>query len=213
MSDMQSNDSTQAASLAVEISISDAIDLEQEGVPELMLLEEWATHAYALANQAPPVKLVSADDMDDSTIDDLATGLATGSVYEYDENADSDRHSNTALVCLRITDAEEIQRLNYEFREINKPTNVLSFPMQAVDGMLFDESELMMLGDIALCTTVINDEILQQHKMPEAHWAHMVVHGVLHLQGYDHIEDEDAKVMEQLETDILQQLGFDDPYQ
>jgi len=209
MSNMQSNDSTHAASLAVEISVSDAIDLDHEEVPELMLLEEWATVAYALANQAPPVKLVSADDLDDSTIDDLATG----SVYEYDENIDSDRHSNTALVCLRITDAEEIQRLNYEFREINKPTNVLSFPMQAVDGMLFDESELMMLGDIALCTTVINEEILQQHKMPEAHWAHMVVHGVLHLQGYDHIEDDDAKVMEQLETNILQQLGFDDPYQ
>jgi len=209
MSDMPSHDSTQATSLAIEISISDAIDLEHEGVPELMLLEEWASLAYALANQAPPVKLVSADDMDDSTIDDLATG----SVYEYDETTDSELHSNTALVCFRITDAEETQRLNYEFREINKPTNVLSFPMHAVDGMLFDESELMMLGDIVLCTTVINNEIIQQHKMPEAHWAHMVVHGVLHLQGYDHIEDDDARVMEQLESNILQQLGFDDPYQ
>jgi len=208
MSDMHTHDTSQATALAVEISVSDAINLEHEAVPELMLLEEWATVAYALANQAAPVKLVAVDDMGDSTIDDLATG----SVYEYAENMESEPHSHTALVCLRITDAEEIQRLNYEFREINKPTNVLSFPMQAVDGMLFDESELMMLGDIALCTTVINDEILRQHKMPEAHWAHMVIHGVLHLQGYDHIEDDDARVMENLESHILQQLGFEDPY-
>jgi len=208
MSDMQSQIPANAKTLAVEISISDAINIEHEGVPELGLLEEWACLAFELANQAPAIKQLSSADMNDATIDDLITG----SVYEYTEDI-NESHNDTALVCLRITDADEIQSLNYEFRGINKPTNVLSFPMQAVDGMLFDESELMMLGDIALCTTVINDEILKQHKTPEAHWAHMVVHGVLHLQGYDHIEDDDARIMENLESHILQQLGFENPYQ
>lgn len=200
---------SETASLAVDISISDAVDVEHDGVPELMLLEEWASLAYALAEPVHAVNLVSAADLEQSDIDDLEVG----SVYECAENEDEGRRHNAALVCLRITDAEEIQSLNYEFREINRPTNVLSFPMQSVDGILFDESDLMMLGDIALCVDVINDEILKQDKMPDAHWAHMVVHGILHLQGYDHEEDDEAKIMEKLETDILEQLGFDDPYQ
>jgi len=75
-----------------------------------------------------------------------------------------------------------------------------------------DEVDLKILGDLALCADVINTEAIEQHKPAQAHWAHMVVHGMLHLQGYDHIDEHQAEEMEALEIRILDQLGFDNPY-
>ncbi|RDH84962.1 MAG: rRNA maturation RNase YbeY [endosymbiont of Galathealinum brachiosum] len=116
------------------------------------------------------------------------------------------------VLSLRIVNLSESQQLNNDYRNKNKPTNVLSFPMQMESG--FDESLMLstMLGDLAICAEIVEKEADEQKKTLQEHWAHMVVHGMLHLQGFDHIEDEGALQMESLETQIMQQLGFSDPY-
>ncbi len=111
------------------------------------------------------------------------------------------------IASLQIVDRDEMQTLNKKYRDKDAPTNVLSFPMQ-----LPEEVGVKLLGDLALCVDVINEEAEQQGKQLRAHWAHMVVHGMLHLQGYDHIENADAGVMEAMEIDILKKLDFENPY-
>ncbi len=112
-----------------------------------------------------------------------------------------------AELTIRIVDVDEIQSLNRDYRHKDAPTNVLSFPFEAPPGV-----ELPLLGDVIICAQVVRDEARAQGKAEIAHWAHMVVHGVLHLLGYDHLEDDEAEEMEALEVEILQQLGFADPY-
>ena len=112
-----------------------------------------------------------------------------------------------AVASMQVATSEEIQQLNKQYRDKDKATNVLSFPMQSPE-----EVGVSLLGDIVLCAAVINSEAKQQSKAENAHWAHMVVHGMLHLQGFDHIRNEEAEEMEQLEIKILKQLGFDNPY-
>ncbi|MDH5518327.1 MAG: rRNA maturation RNase YbeY [Gammaproteobacteria bacterium] len=118
---------------------------------------------------------------------------------------------NAAQVTLRVVDEEESADLNEAYRGKNKPTNVLSFPMD-MPAEFLDVLDLVMLGDLVVCASVVSDEARQQGKTEKAHWAHMLVHGMLHLQGYDHISDADAETMEKLEIKLLSQLGFDDPY-
>ena len=115
-------------------------------------------------------------------------------------------------VTLRIVDADESQALNKEFRGKDKPTNVLSFPMEMPDEFA-QALELNLLGDLVVCAAIVEQESDQQKKTTDAHWAHMLTHGMLHLQGYDHINDDDAEAMETLEIKILKQSGFDNPYQ
>ncbi len=110
-------------------------------------------------------------------------------------------------VVVRIVDEAEITVLNREFRGKDAPTNVLSFPAEAMPGVDHD-----MLGDVVVCAPVVVEEAVVQHKDLEAHWAHMVIHGVLHLSGYDHIDDSDAEKMESKETAIMQGLGYADPW-
>jgi len=105
-------------------------------------------------------------------------------------------------VTLRIVGPAESRALNRRYRKKDKPTNVLSFP--------YDDPGL--LGDIVICAAVVNREAREQGKRREAHWGHMVVHGVLHLLGFDHIRPADAKVMERRERAILARLSFPDPY-
>jgi len=112
-----------------------------------------------------------------------------------------------AIASVLVATADEIQRLNKQYRDKDKPTNVLSFPMQSPE-----EVDVCLLGDIALCASIIKQEAKQQSKSEESHWAHMLVHGMLHLQGYDHITNDEAEEMEQLEIKILDQLGFNNPY-
>ena len=108
---------------------------------------------------------------------------------------------------VRIVDEAESHELNLTYRGKDRPTNVLSFPFECPD-----EVELPLLGDLVICRQVVEREAVEQEKPLMAHWAHMVVHGSLHLLGYDHIEDNEAEEMESLETQIMQGLGFDDPY-
>lgn len=112
-----------------------------------------------------------------------------------------------AEVTIRVVDIQESQQLNREYRGKDKPTNVLSFPFEAPQGM-----EIDLLGDLVICRQVVEQEAQDQNKPLMAHWAHMVVHGSLHLLGYDHIEDDEAEEMESLETEIMLDMGFEDPY-
>ncbi|MTD40689.1 rRNA maturation RNase YbeY [Erwinia sp. CPCC 100877] len=112
-----------------------------------------------------------------------------------------------AEVTVRLVDDAESHELNLTYRGKDKSTNVLSFPFEAPPGI-----ELPLLGDLVICRQVVEREAQEQSVTPEAHWAHMVVHGSLHLLGYDHIEDDEAEEMESLETEIMLALGYDDPY-
>jgi len=112
----------------------------------------------------------------------------------------------TAELSVRVVDDDEMRGLNRRFRLQDKSTNVLSFPC-AVPGM----PEL--LGDLVISQEVVRREASEQGKSVDAHFAHLVVHGVLHLLGYDHIAAEEAAVMEARERDILEQMGYADPYQ
>ncbi|KEI70523.1 rRNA maturation RNase YbeY [Endozoicomonas elysicola] len=117
-------------------------------------------------------------------------------------------HYKEAEISLLIVDEEEGTELNRQWRGKEGPTNVLSFPSD-----LPAELELPLLGDLVICVPVVEREAIEQKKSLNSHWAHMIVHGTLHLLGYDHIEDHEAEKMESLETDILGQLGYPDPYQ
>ena len=108
---------------------------------------------------------------------------------------------------VRIVDHEESQELNNTYRGKDNPTNVLSFPFEAPEDI-----PLALLGDLVICAPVVAQESQEQNKPLQAHWAHMVVHGTLHLLGFDHIEDDAAAEMEALEVQILDNLGFADPY-
>ena len=112
-----------------------------------------------------------------------------------------------AEVVIRLTDESESRRLNREFRGRDRPTNVLSFPYDPLPGVAPDH-----VGDLVVCAPVVALEARAQGKRPEAHWAHMVVHGMLHLQGFDHETEHQAIKMERVETDILTGLGYPDPY-
>jgi probable rRNA maturation factor len=113
-----------------------------------------------------------------------------------------------AEVSIGIVDEENSASLNMEYRGKNYATNVLSFPSD-----LPEDFDPPLLGDLALCAAVINKEAQEQNKTATAHWAHMVVHGCLHLLGFDHIDDAEADEMEAREITILRQLGFNNPYE
>lgn len=122
-----------------------------------------------------------------------------------------DRSEPIAL-CIRLVDEDESQSLNHEFRGKNQPTNVLSFPFAApeqVPATAYDH----LLGDLILCAPLVQQEASQQDKAEQHHWAHLTVHGTLHLLGYDHEEPKQAQEMEQMERSILASLNIPDPYQ
>lgn len=110
-------------------------------------------------------------------------------------------------VSLRVVDESESRALNRGYRQQDTPTNVLSFTCEFPEGV-----DVPLLGDIVICAVVVEREAIEQGKKSESHWAHMVVHGTLHLLGYDHINDDEASEMEALETEILVSLGYAAPY-
>jgi probable rRNA maturation factor len=122
---------------------------------------------------------------------------------------------NTALqgrnqdseIVVRIVDEDESAQLNKQYRHKVGATNILSFPAD-----LPDEIGLNLLGDLVVCAPVVANEALKQHKKTEDHWAHIIIHGVLHLLGYDHLNDNDANVMETKEIELLAQLKINNPY-
>lgn len=110
-------------------------------------------------------------------------------------------------VSVRIVNESESQRLNARYRGRRKPTNVLAFPFVPPAGLRADT-----MGDLVICAPVVNREALEQGKGFTAHWAHMVVHGIMHLRGYDHDTPSKAMAMERKEVAILRRLGYPNPY-
>lgn len=123
-----------------------------------------------------------------------------------------DLRAQSTAVTIRIVDAEESRQLNRDYRGKDYATNVLSFEFALPPGLEPEDDEPLYLGDLAICASVVIEEAMAQEKTLEEHWAHLVIHGTLHLQGYDHIDEQEAEKMEALETQIMQQLGYDDPY-
>ncbi|HDP88812.1 MAG TPA: rRNA maturation RNase YbeY [Thioalkalivibrio sp.] len=121
------------------------------------------------------------------------------------------RGTGDAEVVIRLVEADESQALNRDYRGKDRPTNVLSFPFEAPPGVPAEDLG-GYLGDLVICTPVVRAEALEQGKSEESHWAHMVVHGMLHLQGFDHIDTAEAEEMETIEKEILFRLGYSDPY-
>ena len=117
-------------------------------------------------------------------------------------------HCDSKTITVRVTDTDESAELNQRYRNKQGPTNVLSFPFEDPPGVTTD-----ILGDLVICAPVVEQEAREQNKTMDAHWAHMLVHGVLHLCGYDHISPAEADEMESLETRILTGLGFPPPYE
>jgi probable rRNA maturation factor len=115
--------------------------------------------------------------------------------------------AQTAELSVRVVDEAEITALNSRYRGKDYPTNVLSFPYEGMPGV-----DSALLGDVVICAPVVAREAVEQGKPAEAHWAHLVVHGMLHLQGFDHRDDSEAAQMEELEAQILGILGYTNPY-
>ena len=144
---------------------------------------------------------------------DLELQLAS-EAGELPARADFETWAETALedeprrgLVIRVVDEAESRALNRDYRGRDKPTNVLSFPFEAPPGVPSDH-----LGDLVICAPVVAREAAEQGKPPAHHWAHMVVHGVLHLRGFDHLEPEEAEEMEARERALLARLGIPDPY-
>jgi len=141
-----------------------------------------------------------------STATDLPT---TAQLETWVAAALAEVHIDTPTeLTIRVVDADEGQSLNQQYRGRDYATNVLSFPFDAEI-----ELPVKLLGDLVICSAVVATEAKEQHKALHAHWAHMVVHGTLHLLGYDHIEEQEADAMEALERQIMLHLGYADPYQ
>ena len=150
---------------------------------------------------------------DTSTIDvDLQNAASTDAIPSHQDiitwvTLACEQQKPIAEVSIRIVDIDESRALNKQFRNKDKPTNVLSFPAEFPEGV-----DIPFIGDLVICAPIVISEAQQQQKPPEAHWAHMVIHGTLHLLGYDHIDDQEAEKMETLETSLLKKLNHPCPY-
>jgi probable rRNA maturation factor len=120
------------------------------------------------------------------------------------------RKANGHELAVRVVGPAESKRLNAHYRGKDKPTNVLSFPAMA--AVAAPAAEPKPLGDLVICSKVVSDEAREQRKNLKAHWAHLIVHGALHLIGYDHERPADARRMERREVAVLKRLGFSNPY-
>lgn len=145
--------------------------------------------------------------------DDLSSALATGVPQQKDIETffkaalSQIQHTQPIEINIRVVSSAESQQLNRDYRAKDKPTNVLSFESDIPDFVPSSH-----IGDLAICAEVLQREAKEQNKDLHAHWAHMCVHGLLHLLGYDHITDEDANEMEAIEIASLAVIGIDDPY-
>jgi probable rRNA maturation factor len=118
-------------------------------------------------------------------------------------------YSHPFSICIRIVDSPESQSLNQQYRGKDSPTNVLSFCFEMPECI---HQDVEILGDLVICAEVVETEARQQDKQIFEHWAHMIIHGTLHLLGFDHIKEGEAEEMEQLEKDLLNKLNIADPY-
>jgi probable rRNA maturation factor len=128
-------------------------------------------------------------------------------IQQWIDTALEDINHDTEIV-VRIVDESESAELNQQYRHKQGATNILSFPVEIPEGI-----DLNLLGDLVICAPVLEQEARQQNKALAHHWAHIIIHGVLHLLGYDHLDDEQAEEMESKERALLQKLNIPNPYQ
>lgn len=119
-------------------------------------------------------------------------------------------HMESAELTIRLVSQKEITLLNHKYRHQNKPTNVLAFPSTIPTAIPL---EYPLLGDVIICPSVLQNESQLLDKPLIEHWAHITIHGILHLLGYDHLQDHDTATMQELEIKLLARLGFENPYQ
>ena len=136
-----------------------------------------------------------------------AKNLPTNTQFQLWVDTALNHYQKDFELTIRLVEVKESQALNLQYREKVKPTNVLSFPFEVPEGI-----ELDLLGDLVICADVVAEEAKEQKKDLHNHWAHMVIHGCLHLLGYDHIDDCEATEMEALEAKLLNELMISDPY-
>ena len=136
-----------------------------------------------------------------------AKNLPTNTQFQLWVDTALNHYQKDFELTIRLVEVKESQALNLQYREKDKPTNVLSFPFEVPEGI-----ELDLLGDLVICADVVAEEAKEQKKDLHNHWAHMVIHGCLHLLGYDHIDDCEATEMEALEAKLLNELMISDPY-
>ncbi len=141
-------------------------------------------------------------------LQNACTSPALPSEQQFSHWATAATRRESAEIVIRVVDEEESAGLNRHYRGKTGPTNVLSFPFVDPPGM-----KMEILGDLLICAPVVEREAKEHGKSVQAHWAHMVVHGVLHLQGYDHIDEQEAVIMESEEIAIMNGLGFPNPYE
>lgn len=160
----------------------------------------------------PPGSKVIVDQPEDGPFVDIQIAtdteyIPTGADLRCWVSACLPRDRLDSELTVRIVAPQESQTLNARYRDQTKPTNILSFPAD-----IPPELKIAFLGDLVVCAAIVESEAMAQGKTLKAHWAHMIVHGTLHLLGYDHVEDGEAVEMESLETQILNGLGFPAPY-
>ncbi|MFK5985440.1 MAG: rRNA maturation RNase YbeY [Pseudomonadota bacterium] len=156
-------------------------------------------------------------DLDFQLAEDLAENIHCPSLSEMqswirlamesDAQQENKNLPESIELTIRIVAADEIRQLNKSYRHIDKATNILSFPAEVPEYI-----PINLLGDLIICHSIIEHEAIQQHKDLTAHWAHIIMHGVLHLLAYDHIKEGEAEIMEALEIKMMQELGFNNPY-
>ncbi len=135
------------------------------------------------------------------------SNLPTEADFQHWLEAVLSRFQKKSEVTIRVVDDAESRELNFTYRGKDQATNVLAFPFEPLPAI-----DLPLLGDLVICRQRVEQEAREQNKLSQAHWAHMVIHGSLHLLGYDHLTDDEAEHMESLETEIMQNLGYPDPY-
>ncbi|MEE9326432.1 MAG: rRNA maturation RNase YbeY [Cocleimonas sp.] len=143
--------------------------------------------------------------------DEFGSLPAKDSIQTWCHAALQDDKQDYSLV-IRFVGTEESAHLNSTYRQKKSATNVLSFSYDAPGFVVEEQGEPKHLGDLVLCEPLVKKEAVAQNKDLIQHWAHLIIHGVLHLQGYDHVDDKSALIMESLEVKILQQQGFANPY-
>lgn len=178
--------------MAVELEIQNPLEFDH--LPSVSDFQRWVDVALQM-NRAGSSTCQDVDDNENS------------------EHSEQGKYRDFSVV-IRLTDEAESKGLNRDFRQKNAPTNVLSFPFEMPDlPEMAESAQPVHLGDLVFCVPIVEKEAAEQGKALSQHWAHLVIHGMLHLQGYDHIDTDDAETMESLEINILQQLDYPNPYE
>jgi|GEM_PF-287529 len=194
--------------MTIEVDLQNVIEQDtlNHVLPTATQIEKWLNTTIEMLRSPSPAQCIAAPTARSTPF--VSSETTSNDDSELSSEDIETMHQEIFEVTLRIVDLVESRQLNSDYRNKDKPTNVLSFPFEAPEHI-----EMPFLGDLVVCAAVVEQEAKEQDKQVTNHWAHLCVHGLLHLLGYDHIDEEEAQEMEGLETAILAKLNIDDPYQ